>query len=474
MAFLGSKNCHEPCQVRIQKYLEKDNRAIGHDFVNIITPDEMRAWGYFMDKTRAFFQNDSYTNRKPVMYYHFIISPDPRDEVDLQTLRSLTLDWVHHFFGDDFDSGVLGSYEVAIVYHDDNTHHIPHAHIVVNNTNIETGRRLHLDNKTNRKLLPDKLQELAKEKGLRYFDNSLPKPSEPAKSKRYYTRLERRLLREKRMSWKEQLAHLVDIAKKLTSNVEEFESELSSLDVSFYVRDDDYVYSHPGNPKRWTCSGYRLGQSFTKENIDEYFENVRKRNLPRSHVIRGNINTYLARNAFSEVSDHEIDSPRIAVSSDVVKDVGFALGINDKYGFRLLSDYHKKISELERDIARTRTPSSKEALQKQLKNIHRALRVLESAHMWDGIEFDVSYFDYKTVDTSLSGSRSRSKTRRAASLIATGSSAQSKAKKNHWKKGVKNFTATSSGKSKRSANNSLGRSDSPSRSSSGPSKGRSR
>lgn len=36
----------------------------------------------------------------------------------------------------------FGNYEVAVVYHDDNERRIPHAHVVVNNTNLNTGHRL--------------------------------------------------------------------------------------------------------------------------------------------------------------------------------------------------------------------------------------------------------------------------------------------------------------------------------------------
>lgn len=55
---------------------------------------------------------------------------------------------------------------MAIVYHDDNEHRIPHAHIVVNNTNVETGRRLHVPQP---KELNRDLQQMARERGLGYL-----------------------------------------------------------------------------------------------------------------------------------------------------------------------------------------------------------------------------------------------------------------------------------------------------------------
>ena len=64
---------------------------------------------------------------------HYVLSPDPGSRVDLAILRGLAVEWASEHFPD---------HQVAIVYHDDNEGRIPHAHVVVNNTSLETGRRL--------------------------------------------------------------------------------------------------------------------------------------------------------------------------------------------------------------------------------------------------------------------------------------------------------------------------------------------
>jgi hypothetical protein len=58
-------------------------------------------------------------------------------------------------------------YEVAIVYHDDNASRIPHAHVVVNNTNLATRRRLQ---DPDPRALKHNLQTLAKGRGLSDLD----------------------------------------------------------------------------------------------------------------------------------------------------------------------------------------------------------------------------------------------------------------------------------------------------------------
>lgn len=107
-----------------------------------------------MDGTRSRWRNDTPWGGRPCRTYkHYVLSPDPKDHVGLDDLRELTVSWAREHFGD---------YEVAIVYHDDNAGHIPHAHVVVNNTDIVTGRRLQDPDPKELKL---PLQRMAHERG---------------------------------------------------------------------------------------------------------------------------------------------------------------------------------------------------------------------------------------------------------------------------------------------------------------------
>ena len=161
---------HTSCQ-RVKTYLEKRNRALACDFYNL-SWDERAMEGYDealkdavewadeMDATRAGNGNDAaYEGRRARTYKHFIISPDPDDCIDLPALRELAGAWAMRFFGD---------YQVAIVYHDDNESRIPHAHLIVNCTNLVTGNRLHTDNPFE---LNRALQDMARERGLSGLSN---------------------------------------------------------------------------------------------------------------------------------------------------------------------------------------------------------------------------------------------------------------------------------------------------------------
>lgn len=124
-------------------------RAIAFDGINIslVSPlDSSKNWWDVMNDTRVRFGNNSpHGEQAARTYEHFMISPDPRDNVDLEEFRQYVREWATRFF----DSQLIGHYQVAIIYHDGSDEQkenglppILHAHVIVNNTEINTGLRL--------------------------------------------------------------------------------------------------------------------------------------------------------------------------------------------------------------------------------------------------------------------------------------------------------------------------------------------
>ena len=107
----------------IRRYLEKGGRALARDLFNLSYDErdagalgdeakEACAWDAEMDATRAAFGTDAPWRGKPARTFkHFVLSPDPGDDIDLAALRELACSWALKHFGD---------HEIAIVYHDDN------------------------------------------------------------------------------------------------------------------------------------------------------------------------------------------------------------------------------------------------------------------------------------------------------------------------------------------------------------------
>ena len=149
----------------IRRYLTKKNRALAEDHINLDPPAPGAAldWAAAMDATRRLYGNDSaWRGRRARTYKHYVVSPDPKDRVSLEGLRALAAEWARESFP---------NHEVAIVYHDDNANGIPHAHVVVNNTDLETGRRLQ---DPDPKALARSLQRIAGDLGMSALEPRAP------------------------------------------------------------------------------------------------------------------------------------------------------------------------------------------------------------------------------------------------------------------------------------------------------------
>lgn len=284
MPILKPISGHTSCQ-NIQRYLEKGGRALAHDFFNLSwderdddDDEEFKSdvrWADEMDETRRRAGNDSpFGGMQARTYKHFVLSPSPEDDIDLAALRELACAWALKHFGE---------YQVAIVYHDDNEGRIPHAHIVVNNTNLETGRRLQtrfpLD-------LNSDLQEMARERGLGFLTDD-PEPTEglerlaamqhdrkprPRTMRQMHIgRAESKLVSAGAYSWVADIRNRVSVAKSLARSESEFTQILGMLGVdvtdnSRSAKRDDWIYSLADAPTR-RVSGERLGLLFAKETV---------------------------------------------------------------------------------------------------------------------------------------------------------------------------------------------------------------
>lgn len=284
MPILKPISGHTSCQ-NIQQYLEKGGRALAHDFFNLSwderedDDDEMFKsevhWADEMDETRRRAGNDRpFGGMRARTYKHFVLSPSPEDGIDLAALRELACTWALKHFGE---------YQVAIVYHDDNESRIPHAHIVVNNTNLETGRRLQtrfpLD-------LNRDLQEMARDRDLRFLtDEPEPteglerlaatqhgrKPKPKTMQQVHIGRAESELVSAGAYSWVADIRNRVSVAKSLARSEGEFTQILGMLGVdvadnSKGTKRDDWIYSLADAPTR-RVSGERLGLLFAKETV---------------------------------------------------------------------------------------------------------------------------------------------------------------------------------------------------------------
>lgn len=259
----------------IRRYLTKEGRALAEDHINLGPPAPGRAldWAEAMDRTRRLYGNDSaWRGRRARTYKHYVVSPDPKDRVSLDGLRALATGWARECFPD---------HEVAIVYHDDNAGGIPHAHVVVNNTNLETGRRLQ---DPDPKALARSLQRTAKSLGMSPLEATPrsgvaaraerrhPRPTARTHREEYVGRAERELSDRGEYSWVADIRARVRVARSVARSETEFRSLLGSLGVTVtenspHAPRRDWVYAFADRPSR-RVSGERLGLSYSRERLE--------------------------------------------------------------------------------------------------------------------------------------------------------------------------------------------------------------
>ena len=250
------------------------DRALAEDFVGI-PPSAQGDWARYMDDLRRAAGCDRRTGGregKAVTYRHYVLAPDPEDGIDLDTLRAYAKEWVVKAFG----PGATA----AIVYHDDNANGIPHAHVVVNNTDVETGRRLQ---DPDPKALARSLQKIARGLGMSPLEPPAPSGVAARAARRgarrapathrdeHVRRAERELAERGEYSWVADIRARVKVARSVSRSEAEFRSLLASLGVE--VSDNspraarrDWVYSLADAPTR-KVSGERLGLSYGRERL---------------------------------------------------------------------------------------------------------------------------------------------------------------------------------------------------------------
>ena len=351
MAVLKAINGHTGCG-RIKDYLEKGGRALLRDFFNLswdevedkgldaALKDEVD-WALEMDALRRDYGNDTpWKGQRAITFRHYVISPDPSDDIGLEGLRDLTHAWVRKHFSD---------YQVAVVYHDDNRQRIPHAHIVVNNTNLETGRRLHIPNALD---MNRSLQEVARARGLTAFDNEMPKgrvgqsdPRTPPRPRTrwasYVNKAERGILDAGAYSWVSDIRNRVSVAKVLSRNEGEFMRILELMEIevaenSLHAPREDWIFSLADQPSR-KVSGERLGMTFGKIALTERFERIGSYHPDAAS----------SRAILSKATD-AVEVNDVAELGSLAK----AVETNARYSIGSSADYGRRIETLQRRMER--------------------------------------------------------------------------------------------------------------------------
>lgn len=336
--------------VRLMRYLTKEDRALAADYLNLEYDSRLQIgadmptsynWAAEMDSTRAAFGTDSpWKGKQARTFKHYVFSPDLKDGIGLATLRELAVAWATENYP---------GFQVAIVYHDDNESRIPHAHIVVNNVNLDSGRRLQ-DAIPRERLVS--AQELAKERGLSHFEpntirkdgfqkraESASRRGTPQQSRQrvYVGKAEAGLREAGKYSWVSDMRDRVSIARSIATSEADFKAVLETMGV--IVSDNspkcarrDWVYSFADHPAR-RVSGEKMGLMFGRDSVRSHFLSI-------DFVEIGDYEFEL----ISEIADRAIELSDLSE----LHDLALTLEANERYRIDSMEDYAHVIGELER------------------------------------------------------------------------------------------------------------------------------
>ncbi len=232
-------------------YITKPEKAA---FVSAQNLKEDGDYAAQLERTAAAFgKNTAYADRK---YYHFKLSPDPKDGVSAEQCQRYAEAVCARLFSD---------YECVIATHTDSG--VIHSHIVLNSVSFDTGLKFHAtDNEYGA------MKDIANEIGLKHGMSVTDwrKPS----AERILT-AEAHLRLEGKISWKDELREVISLAKQTADNIIEFEDILSEYGVVM-PRCTAYTVSflHPEQKK--AIRGERLGADYTREAIEKAFTEKEK------------------------------------------------------------------------------------------------------------------------------------------------------------------------------------------------------
>ena len=359
----------------VREYLIHDGRGLAQDFLNLSWDDltmgtgdesfkQTFDWASEMDATREAFGNDAqWRGLRARTWMHYVLSPNPKDEVSLEQLRSLAKAWAHENFP---------NHEAAICYHADNDGKIPHAHIVVNNTDLETGYRLQV---LKPRVLSASLQRLAAERGMTSLDaapeaadgfaalarnreSRTPQPK--TRQEAYLRRAEAELNAKGQYSWVADIRSRVTVARELAANAGEFEQILDLLGVNMrenspFAQRSDWVFSLEGHPT-WKISGESMGLTFGKTALEARFA-------------RGNATAWMPA-ASRELMVHAIEYVEIEDWAQL-STIASAMEVSARFGIHSMADFDMRIERLQERV-KDEAPSKAAATRRSIAALEKA------------------------------------------------------------------------------------------------------
>lgn len=220
--------------------------------------DDCRSYAEQFQETAKLW--DKAKNKDSRKYYHFKLSFDVADNQRGLTSQKV-MDMARELTIKSFPSS-----ECVLAVHTD-TEHL-HAHIIVNSVCFDNGKMLQISPQKYTKL-KDLANTISERHGFSTVDFRKP-------SKIRQSTAERQIIAKGKTSWKEELREVIDLAKRETYNIVDFEKYLNKYGITLTRNTSKSIsYLHPD--KKQAIRGERLGADYTKGAILNEFNKQRNR-----------------------------------------------------------------------------------------------------------------------------------------------------------------------------------------------------
>ena len=233
-------------------YITREDKAAFVSVRNLFEDEDYAE--QFADTMRRFGKGKKFDERK---YYHFKLSCARKDNVSPEQT---------HLYAEELAAILFPDDECVIATHTDTR--TVHSHIIVNALNPITGKKLRITESDYTKM-KDEANRLGSEFG--YTSTDFRKK---AKNKR--TTQESHIIMKGGTSWKEDLREVIEEAKRVSSTQEVFISHLALYGVTVTRSKTEYSFLHP--QKKKAIRGLKLGNNYTKKEIDIVIETNRNGN----------------------------------------------------------------------------------------------------------------------------------------------------------------------------------------------------
>lgn len=358
----------------LQLYLEKKGRALAIDYSPQV--GDRARWGSDMDACRKAAGKDD--GRK---YYHFILSPDPKDHATLDEVRGLATAWA--------EDNYPGS-QWAVVYHDDNARHITHAHVVLNAYDPSTGAKVH---RSDRRLQreADSWNALLGKAGLSRLPKIEVGKAKGTKQATKLTQAEKGIRNGGQLPWKDRLRAAIEEAAPKASDIIAFQSALRAMGIGSYTnKRGQLVYVPPDAWHGFPCKDRSLGDGYCKERLMAAFTpdlgaeaRAFSARVPARAAMPGLFVPAYKRTSYADLLEGR--GPRRGVGA---QRLARAIGTVRSQGVRSLSDLDRRLQEARESVDAARASldvlEGRQAAARQA--LDRIATLRRFSHVWEQYE----------------------------------------------------------------------------------------